>query len=148
MLFLLLEILIYWSIKETGFFISISIKNFLDYKITNTQDIFNIGFDELNYTINEIAKLIEKNVAGSVISLSDVNNDNRNYAVSFKKYKDLFPNIKYFTILDAIKQFNQLFEKNSIKYKENIYSNLLTTKAFINAKKNELINLNKFNWNE
>jgi nucleoside-diphosphate-sugar epimerase len=123
---------------------AISIKNFLKYKITNTQDIFNIGFDELNYTINEIAKLIEKNVPGSVISLSDVNNDNRNYAVSFKKYKDLFPEIKYFTILDAIKQYNQLFEKNSINYKDNLYSNLLTTKAFINAKKNELQNLNKF----
>ena len=124
---------------------AISIKNFLNYKITNTQDIFNIGFDELNYTINEIAKLIEKNVPGSVISLSDINNDNRNYAVSFKKYKDLFPDIKYFTILDAIKQFNQLFKKNSINYKESIYSNLLTTKTFIDAKKNELINLNKFN---
>jgi nucleoside-diphosphate-sugar epimerase len=124
---------------------AISIKNFLNYKITNTQDIFNIGFDELNYTINEIAKLIEKNVLGSVISLSDINNDNRNYAVSFKKYKDLFPDIKCFSILDAIKQFNQLFKKNSINYKESIYSNLLTTKTFIDAKKNELTNLNKFN---
>jgi hypothetical protein len=79
-----------------------------------------------------------------VITLSDVNNDNRNYAVSFKKYKDFFPDIKYFTILDAIKQFSRLFEKSLINYKENIYSNLLTTEAFINVNKNELQNLNKF----
>jgi len=121
-----------------------SLKNFLNYKITNTQDIFNIGFDELNYTINEIAKLIEKNVPGCSITLSNISNDNRNYAVSFNKYKNLFPNEKFFNILDSIKQFDLLFKKKSINYRESIYSNLLTTKVFIDDKKNELKNLNNF----
>ena len=51
---------------------------------------------------------------------------------------------KFFNILDSIKQFDLLFKKKSINYRENIYSNLLTTKVFINDKKNELKNLNNF----
>ena len=121
-----------------------SIMNFLNYKIDNTQDIYNVGCDELNGTINQIAQLIEKNIPDSSISLSSENVDARNYAVSFKKYKNLFPNEKFLTVLDSIKQFNELFEKNEIKFRDKVYSNLLTTKTFINDNKKELKNINNF----
>ncbi len=121
-----------------------SITNFLNYKITNTQDIYNVGCDELNGTINEVAQLIEKNIPGSEITLSSENVDPRNYAVSFKKYKDIFPNEKFLTVLDSINEFTKLFEKNEINFKNSIYSNLLTTKSFINDKKSELKNINNF----
>ncbi len=121
-----------------------SIMNFLNYKITNTQDIYNVGCDELNGTINDIAKLIEKNIPGSSILLLSENVDARNYAVSFKKYKNLFPNEKFFTILDSINQFNKVFTQKEIKFRDNIYSNLLTTKSFISDNKRELKNINNF----
>ncbi len=121
-----------------------SITNFLNYKITNTQDIYNVGCDELNGTINEVAQLIEKNIPGSEITLSSENVDPRNYAVSFKKYKDIFPNEKFLTVLDSINEFTKLFEKNKINFKNSIYSNLLTTKSFISDKKGELKNINNF----
>ena len=121
-----------------------SIINFLDYKITNTQDIYNIGCDELNGTINEIAQLIEKNIVGSSIFLSSENVDARNYAVSFKKYKNIFPNEKFITVLEAINQFNEIFKQKEIKFKDNVYSNLLTTKTFINDNKKELKKINNF----
>ena len=121
-----------------------SIINFLNYKITNSQDIYNIGCDELNGTINQVAQLIEKNISGSNISLSSENVDARNYAVSFKKYNNLFPNQKFNTIQKAIKEFIDIFEKKEIKFRESIYSNLLTTKSFINDKKIELKNINNF----
>jgi nucleoside-diphosphate-sugar epimerase len=121
-----------------------SILNFLNYKITNTQDIYNVGCDELNGTINEIAKLIEKNIQGSSIMLSSENVDARNYAVSFKKYKNLFPNDKFSTIEDSINQFNEIFKQKEIKFRDNVYSNLLTTKTFISDNKNELKNINNF----
>ena len=121
-----------------------SIMNFLNYKITNSQDVYNVGCDELNGTINEIAKLIEKNVPGSSISLSSENVDARNYAVSFKKYKNLFPNEKFSTVLDSINQFNKIFEQKEIKFRDSIYSNLLTTKTFISVNKRELKNINNF----
>ena len=121
-----------------------SITNFLNYKITNTQDIYNVGCDELNGTINEVAQLIEKNIPGSEITLSSENVDPRNYAVSFKKYKDIFPNEKFLTILDSINEFTKLFKKNEINFKNSIYSNLLTTKSFISDKKGELKNINNF----
>lgn len=121
-----------------------SIMNFLNYKITNTQDIYNVGCDELNGTINEIAKLIEKNIPGSSISLSSENVDARNYAVSFKKYKDLFPDEKFSTVLESINQFNEIFQQKEVKFRDNVYSNLLTTKAFISDNKSELKNINNF----
>ena len=121
-----------------------SIMNFLNYKITNSQDVYNVGCDELNGTINDIAKLIEKNVPGSSISLSSENVDARNYAVSFKKYKDLFPNEKFTTVLDSINQFIKIFEQKEIKFRDSVYSNLLTTKTFISDNKRELKNINNF----
>lgn len=121
-----------------------SITNFLNYKITNTQDIYNVGCDELNGTINEVAQLIEKNIPGSEITLKSENIDPRNYAVSFKKYKNIFPNEKFLTVLDSINEFTNLFDKNKINFKNSIYSNLLTTKSFINDKKNELKDINNF----
>lgn len=121
-----------------------SIINFLNYKTTNSQDIYNIGCDELNGTINEIALSIEKKIAGSKISLTSENVDQRNYAVSFQKYKNLFPNEKFLTVDDAINQFVQLFNQKEIKFKEKIYSNLLTTQSFINDKKIEIKNINIF----
>ena len=121
-----------------------SIMNFLNYKITNTQDVYNVGCDELNGTINEIAQLIEKNITGSSISLSSENVDARNYVVSFKKYKNLFPNEKFSTVLESINQFNEIFKQKEIKFRDNVYSNLLTTKTFISDNKNELKNINNF----
>jgi nucleoside-diphosphate-sugar epimerase len=121
-----------------------SIMNFLNYKITNKQDIYNIGCDELNGTINQVAQLIKKNIPGSNIALSSENVDARNYAVSFKKYNNLFPNQKFNTVQQAIKEFIDIFEKKEIKFRESIYSNLLTTKSFINDKKIELKEINNF----
>ena len=121
-----------------------SIMNFLNYKITNTQDVYNVGCDELNSTINEIAQLIEKNITGSSISLSSENVDARNYAVSFKKYKNLFPDEKFSTVLESINQFNEIFKQKEIRFRDNVYSNLLTTKTFISDNKYELKNINNF----
>lgn len=121
-----------------------SILNFLNHKITGTQDLYNIGCDELNGTINQVAELIKKNIPDSNISLSLENVDARNYAVSFKKYNNLFPNQKFTTIESAIKEFIDIFEKTEIKFKENLYSNLLTTKSFINDKKSQIKIINNF----
>jgi nucleoside-diphosphate-sugar epimerase len=121
-----------------------SIMNFLNYKITNTQDIYNIGCDDLNGTIYQIAKLIEKNIPGSTISLSQENVDARNYAVSFQKYNHLFPNQKFTTVEEAIKEFINIFEKKEVRFREEVYSNLLTTKSFINVNKNSFKNVNNF----
>ena len=121
-----------------------AIKKFLDYKTKNTQEIFNIGFDDLNYTLKEIAELVKKKISGSSISVSNESNDNRNYAVSFKKYNDLFPNTDRFSILESIDQFTEIFKNNKINYKENIYSNLLMTKSFLSNNKKELKGVNNF----
>ena len=85
-----------------------------------------------------------KKIPGSEITLSSENVDPRNYAVSFKKYKDIFPTRKFLTVLNSINEFIKLFEKNEINFKDNIYSNLLTTKSFISDKKSELKNINNF----
>ena len=121
---------------------SSSIINFLNYKNTNTQDIYNVGCDDLNGTIDQVAQLIEKNIPNSKISLSSENIDARNYNVSFKKYNNLFSNQKFLTIEDAINEFTNIFQKREIKFRDNVYSNLLTTKSFITDNKVELKKIN------
>jgi hypothetical protein len=70
--------------------------------------------------------------------------DARNYAVSFQKYNNLFPNQNFITIQEAIKEFINIFEKKEVKFRKDIYSNLLMTKSFISVNKNEIKNVNNF----
>lgn len=121
-----------------------SIINFLNYKVTNTQDIYNIGCDNLNSTINKVALLIKKNIPESDISFSYENVDARNYTVSFKKYNNLFPDEEFTSIEQSIKEFLEIFKNKNINYRESLYSNLLTTKSFINDRKNEIKEVNNF----
>ena len=121
-----------------------SIINFLNYKITNTQDIYNVGCNELNDTISNIAEIIKKNISNTTILNTENNTDLRNYRVSFKKYNNLFPNQNFSTINNAIEEFKKLFEREKINFRENIYNNLMVTEKFIDNKKKELNNLNIF----
>ena len=58
--------------------------------------------------------------------------------------KNLFPDEKFSTVLESINQFNEIFKQKEIKFRDNVYSNLLTTKTFISDNKSELKNINNF----
>ena len=122
-----------------------SIYNFLNLNNRNSQEIYNIGFDELNFDIKDIAEIVKSRLNnGTLIDYSDDIPDKRNYRVSFLKYNNLFHNLKRYNINDGIDQFLDLFKSKKIDYKDSIYSNMLTTKKFIENQSNEIYSLNSF----
>ena len=122
-----------------------SVYNFLNInKNIEKQDIYNVGFDKLNFTIKEVAEIIKSHFQGTTITYSDDNQDKRNYHVSFKKYNSLFPNLNNFQIQDGIQQFTELFKNKEINYQKSIYSNFLTTKEFLNKQNYNIDHLNDF----
>jgi nucleoside-diphosphate-sugar epimerase len=58
-------------------------------------EAFNIGRDEDNYQIRDVAQIVEETVPGSTISLaSDAGPDKRSYRVSFGKVRQALPNFE------------------------------------------------------
>jgi nucleoside-diphosphate-sugar epimerase len=58
-------------------------------------EAFNIGADEENYQIRDIAKIVEEVVAGSRVALAaDAGPDKRSYRVSFAKLREAFPELR------------------------------------------------------
>jgi len=91
--------------------------------------IFNVGSEEQNYTISEVAELVKqgiKEVSGNNISINTEggNIDARDYRVSFKRIQDeLGFNVKY-TIPMAAKEIWQRLESKEIKNpKQKVYYN-------------------------
>jgi nucleoside-diphosphate-sugar epimerase len=57
-------------------------------------EAFNIGADEENYQIAEIARIVEEVVPGSRIAFAqDAGPDKRSYRVSFAKFERAFPEL-------------------------------------------------------
>ncbi len=78
-------------------------------------EAFNIGIDEDNYTIKELAEKIVKKFAGSKLVFSNENfvDDSRSYRVNFQKLKNLgfFPK---WNVDKGIKELKNCFEKNGL----------------------------------
>lgn len=57
-------------------------------------EAFNVGADEENYQIRDIAKIVEQVVPGSRVALAkDAGPDKRSYRVSFAKLRETFPEL-------------------------------------------------------
>ena len=58
------------------------------------REAFNVGADEENYQIRDVARIVEEVVAGSRIALAEgAGPDKRSYRVSFAKLRDTFPEL-------------------------------------------------------
>lgn len=99
------------------------------------KEIINVGSDNLNFSIKEIAEVI-----GSILNLDDIvfgkkDVDQRSYQLTFDKLKYLFPN---FQIDFSIKQGVEDLIKNFEKY--NLSGNEKRLKALQNLIENKIIN--------
>ncbi len=95
----------------------------LEKKSSKIRGIFNLGGDELNYQLNDIGKIIEKNIEDVKVKHSKIN-DKRNYRVSFKKIKQSFNFEPKRKIPFAIKEIKDAIKKGYIKdWKNPIYYN-------------------------
>lgn len=79
-------------------------------------EAFNIGGDEENYQIRDIAKIVEDVVAGSRIALAaDAGPDKRSYRVSFAKLRDAFPELRpRWTVRSSAEEMLTAYRENGL----------------------------------
>jgi nucleoside-diphosphate-sugar epimerase len=95
-------------------------------------EIFNVGDARLNMTIGQLAETVKKVVSAykpCEIKIMENASDRRNYAVSFKKIKNIL-GFEAKTLADeGIKEMAENFQKGAYgNYREQKYSNLAMTK--------------------
>jgi nucleoside-diphosphate-sugar epimerase len=94
--------------------------------------IFNVGFE--NLTVNQLASEVQK-VIGSDVKIKKLpTNDNRSYHISSKKIQDELGFVTNFSILNAIEDLKNAFEKK-------ILSDCLINENYFNIKKMQSIKL-------
>ncbi len=99
--------------------------------------VFNVGSDSQNYTIDYVAKKINEGVPDSEITYIEQKEDDRNYEVSFKKIKNILDFKPTKDISDAVKEISEEIEKGNITdYKDKKYSNYKSLEFFEFAGKN------------
>jgi len=93
-------------------------------------EAFNVGSDPQNYTLGELAKLIQKQVPDAEITSDDSFVDKRNYRVSFAKIESRLGFVPDWTIERGIAQVVGLVSSNQVgDYSLPTYSNVLYLKA-------------------
>lgn len=117
-------------------------------------ECFNVGSDEQNYTLGEIAELIQRQVPDARITSDDTFVDKRNYRVSFDKIHSQIGFKPDWTVERGIAQVISLVRSNRVgDYSMPEYSNALYLKECgvqkfadfsIHGWENEMMNLHKF----
>ena len=72
---------------------------------------FNVGSDENNYTVREIAETVGDVFPGCEVSFGAPGADNRSYKVAFGKIQELLPDFKaQWSVRDGAEQLHRVFE--------------------------------------
>uniref|UniRef100_A0A7C6A9T0 SDR family oxidoreductase n=1 Tax=candidate division WOR-3 bacterium TaxID=2052148 RepID=A0A7C6A9T0_UNCW3 len=91
--------------------------------------IFNVGSNDQNYQIEEIAETIKELLPSTQIQKEDTISDARNYFVKFDKIKTLLGFTPSYQIKDGIKEIIRAFEDKKIQdYRAPQYNNYLALK--------------------
>ena len=92
--------------------------------VVNNQ-IFNIGSNEQNYTIQQVAETIQKLVPSAELIPLTSETDLRNYKVNFDKALNYLEFIPQWTVEEGIQQVRDMFLSGNIQdYKDPKYSNV------------------------
>ncbi|WP_247832047.1 NAD(P)-dependent oxidoreductase [Bradyrhizobium sp. 200] len=93
-------------------------------------EAFNVGSEPQNYTLGELAQLIQKQVPDAEITSDDSFVDKRNYCVSFTKIQSRLGFVPDWTIERGIAQVVGIVSSNQVgDYSLPTYSNVLYLKA-------------------
>lgn len=77
--------------------------------------IFNVGHEKGNYTMREVAGIIQDEFPDCRITFGTSSSDTRSYRVSFKKISSSLPGFSCrYDIRDGIKELKKLFEKTGL----------------------------------
>ena len=88
-------------------------------------EVFNVGSDEENYTLAQIAEEIERLVPGVKVEYLDASSDPRNYRVSFVKLREKLGYEKRFSVADGVREIRTAIDSGAIAdYEERTFNNL------------------------
>ena len=88
-------------------------------------EIFNVGSDAQNYTINDIGKLVHQRVFSAELLIDESSDDPRNYRVSFAKIKNKLGFEPNWTVEDGIEQVIEAIAGGDLEdYRDPRYSNV------------------------
>ena len=89
------------------------------------REIFNVGSNSQNYQMIELGRLVEQAIPGSKLEQVSINEDERNYRVSFDKISNLLGYKTEKTVLGGIEEIADSLRNGKIKnYKDDIYYNV------------------------
>ncbi len=92
--------------------------------VTRNQ-VFNVGFDEQNYTLGQVAQLIQAQVPRARIVNHGHDSDRRNYRVDFRKIRSVLGFVPSFTLAQGIAQVVQAIQRGEVTdYRDSKYSNV------------------------
>lgn len=95
----------------------------LDPEVINRK-IYNIGFNDQNYKIDEIADCIKSVIPDTnVVRRSDLN-DLRDYKVDFEKFTNDFDLKPHYTVESGVKEMKDFINNNNINLNDDIYYNV------------------------
>lgn len=88
--------------------------------------IYNLGDNTLNYTVNDIGKLIQKTLQNTIIDIRSESVDVRNYKLDFSKIEREFNFKAKYSIEDGVEEIRRAIEeKRIIDYRDEKYYNHL-----------------------
>jgi nucleoside-diphosphate-sugar epimerase len=88
-------------------------------------EIFNVGSDSQNYTIQQVAELIHEHVFTADLIIEDGNTDKRNYRVRFQKIRDRLDFQCRWSVEDGIRQvLDAIASGEVLDYRDRRYSNV------------------------
>jgi len=88
-------------------------------------EIFNVGSDEQNYTINQVGELIKKLITRAKLINMGSDTDKRNYKVSFHKIRSRLHFLPVWSMEQGIRQVEEAIRTGKVKdYREAKYSNV------------------------
>lgn len=87
--------------------------------------VFNVGADNLNFTVGEIADKVVEQIPDTVVEYYDRIEDRRSYRVSFKRIRDLMGFLPLRTVDDAIREVRAMLQTGVVHdYGDDVYHNV------------------------
>jgi nucleoside-diphosphate-sugar epimerase len=87
--------------------------------------VFNVGGDDNNYTIDQVGELIQKMVPQAELINLGLGGDSRNYRADFKKIREELGFVPQWTLGEGVKQVIELIQRGGVKnYRAAKYSNV------------------------
>ena len=88
-------------------------------------ETFNVGTENLNFTVGEIANKVVDQIPGTVIEYFDRIEDRRSYRVGFDRIRNKLGFVPVWTVDDAIRQVRTVLQTGEVRdYGDEMYHNV------------------------